>query len=252
MTRWKPKLLRIFHVRIILLSAYFYIYISKINPPIIILSFDIRPASKQNFSKSIGKKKKSVIITRICNAYIILRFRACLARSISHPEISIIFVSFLRARTSCIRARAFSYGRRGKERNRSARSAASVYRYSSAIVAQRFPLCPWGGGGGERGGRKNREKGWLRTTCRRTAALCERICCRLRGHALTYTYAVRKVCLHAHAHMREKEREAPPPPPTRHFFSPLCISMPLFCFSLIVLASFFSFSFSLFGYHCSC
>lgn len=80
----------------------------------------------------------------------------------------------------------------------------------------------------------------MRTTCRRTAALCERICCRLRGHALTYTYA----CAHAgacarrenareHAYERMYERPFPPPPappPFRRSFSHHHISMRLFCF----------------------
>jgi len=52
------------------------------------------------------------------------------------------------------------------------------------------PVQPHGAKSGRgKGERKIVERDELRTTCRRTAALCERICCRLRGHAFTYTCA---------------------------------------------------------------
>lgn len=82
----------------------------------------------------------------------------------------------------------------------------------------------------------------MRTTCRRTAALCERICCRLRGHALTYTCACAHVgaramreCARARIRTHTYERPSlppPPHPPPPSFRRSLShhISMPFFSF----------------------
>lgn len=110
----------------------------------------------------------------------------------------------------------------------------------SVIVAQRFPLYPelprpfdraegeGGGGGRARGEGEGKEKSrkGMRTTCRRTAALCERICCRLRARAHIYLRLCPRRCVRAMNIRIYASLPSPSPPPPLLFAALFLIVFP--------------------------